>query len=77
MHNLQTEYAYRIRNECIKSKEHERNITGTCQPRVSGVRLGVTLSKGLYTRYLRVGSHLRAVFRIKGEHFGPWASCYM
>lgn len=59
-HYLQTENAYRIRIICIKSKDHERNTTRL--PRVSCVHLGVTKSKGLYTRYLCVGAYLREVF---------------
>lgn len=47
IYNIQTEYALKIRNKCIKGKDHERNTT--CRPRVSGVQLGVTKSKGLET----------------------------
>ena len=63
MHYIQTEYAHRIRNKCIKSKDHDRNTTR--RPRVSGVQSGVSESKGLYTRYLCDGAYLRAVFSFK------------
>lgn len=44
MHNLQNMHI-KIRNECIKSNDHERNITQ--RQRVSGVQSDETESKGV------------------------------
>lgn len=48
MHNLHKQNMHiKIRNECIKSNDHERNITQ--RQRVSGVQSDVTKLKSLYT----------------------------
>lgn len=44
MYYLQTVYAHRIRNKCLKSKDHEMNTT--CR---AGVQSGESKSQGLYT----------------------------
>lgn len=46
VYTVQTEYAIRIGNKCIKFKDHDRNTT--FQPRISGVQSGVKELRGLY-----------------------------